>query len=127
MVFSSLMFLFVFLPMTLVLYYLVPKPLKNPVLILCSLIFYAWETPQYLVLMIFSVVFNYCAGLELDDLHQRGKPKAAKWVMIAGLLQIQRIFGGKPQPHPWRCPDCRQGGAASGDFLLYLPGAQLRF
>lgn len=83
MVFSSLIFLFVFLPITLVLYYIVPKPLKNPVLILCSLIFYAWETPQYLVLMLFSVVFNYCAGLELDDLHGQGKAKAAKWFMIA--------------------------------------------
>lgn len=83
MVFSSLIFLFVFLPITLALYYIVPKPLKNPVLILCSLIFYAWETPQYLVLMLFSVVFNYCAGLELDGLHQRGKSKAARWVMIA--------------------------------------------
>ena len=93
MVFSSLMFLFVFLPMTLVLYYLVPKPLKNPVLILCSLIFYAWETPQYLVLMIFSVVFNYCAGLELDDLHQRGKPKAAKWVMIAVVVMNLFLLG----------------------------------
>ena len=93
MVFSSLMFLFVFLPMTLVLYYLVPKPLKNPVLILCSLIFYAWETPQYLVLMLFSVVFNYCAGLELDDLHQRGKPKAAKWVMIAVVVMNLFLLG----------------------------------
>ena len=65
MVFSSLMFLFVFLPMTLVLYYLVPKPLKNPVLILCSLIFYAWETPQYLVLMIFSVVFSVFSFVDL--------------------------------------------------------------
>ena len=93
MVFSSLIFLFVFLPITLVLYYIVPKPLKNPVLILCSLIFYAWETPQYLVLMLFSVVFNYCAGLELDDLHQRGKPKAAKWVMIAVVVMNLFLLG----------------------------------
>ena len=75
MVFSSLMFLFVFLPMTLVLYYLVPKPLKNPVLILCSLIFYAWETPQYLVLMIFSVVFNYCAAWNWTTCISGGSPK----------------------------------------------------
>ena len=93
MVFSSLIFLFVFLPITLVLYYIVAKPLKNPVLILCSLIFYAWETPQYLVLMLFSVVFNYCAGLELDDLHQRGKPKAAKWVMIAVVVMNLFLLG----------------------------------
>lgn len=83
MVFSSLTFLFAFLPVTLLLYYLLPAPLKNPVLILCSLVFYAWETPEYLLLMAFSVVFNYCAGLELDDLRQRGKAKGAKWVMVA--------------------------------------------
>ena len=93
MVFSSLIFLFVFLPATLVLYYIVPRPLKNPALILCSLIFYAWETPQYLVLMLFSVVFNYCAGLELDDLHQRGKPKVAKWVMIAVVAMNLFLLG----------------------------------
>ena len=45
MIFSSLLFLFRFLPAVLVLYYLAPRPLRNLVLLLCSLVFYAWGEP----------------------------------------------------------------------------------
>ncbi len=65
MAFSTLIFLFAFLPASLLLYHLVPKALKNPVLLVCSLVFYAWGTPEYLAILLFSVVFNYCAGLFL--------------------------------------------------------------
>ena len=55
MVFSSLIFIFAFLPVTLALYYLVPFRAKNVVLLLCSLVFYAWGEPVYVVLMILNI------------------------------------------------------------------------
>ncbi|MDY2627027.1 MAG: MBOAT family O-acyltransferase [Lachnospiraceae bacterium] len=66
MVFSSLYFLFSFLPLVLCVYFLVPEFLKNIVLLLASIFFYAWGEPVYVVLMLFSAVFNYVIGLDLD-------------------------------------------------------------
>lgn len=65
MLFSSITFLFVFLPITLLLYYVVPHKFKNAVLLLCSLIFYAWGEPIYIFLMIFSILFNYVSGMDI--------------------------------------------------------------
>lgn len=66
MVFSSLMFIVAFLPLTLALYYIVPFRAKNVVLLLCSLVFYAWGEPVYVVLMILNIAFNYVAGLDIS-------------------------------------------------------------
>lgn len=66
MVFSSLIFIFVFLPVTLALYYLVPFKAKNPVLLVCSLVFYAWGEPVYVVLMMLNIAFNWAAGLDIS-------------------------------------------------------------
>ena len=66
MIFSSLFFIFIFLPVTLLLYYLVPWKLKNFVLLIMSLIFYAWGEPVYILLMMFSIVFNYVSALQMD-------------------------------------------------------------
>ncbi|WP_373218060.1 MBOAT family protein [Ruminococcus sp. 5_1_39BFAA] len=68
MVFSSIFFIFYFLPVFLLLYYLVPERFRNPVLLAGSLIFYAWGEPVYLLLMLFSCFFNYYMGLELERL-----------------------------------------------------------
>ena len=65
MVFSSLTFLVVFLPVVLGLYYLVPGRGKNIVFLLASIFFYAWGEPVYVVLMLFSCVFNYVCGLDI--------------------------------------------------------------
>ena len=64
MLFSSIVFLFTFLPAVLVLYYLLPERFHNPVLLLASLIFYAWGEPVYIFLMLLSILFNYFSGLE---------------------------------------------------------------
>ncbi len=66
MVFSSIPFLFFFLPLFLVLYFLVPKKLKNLVLLIFSLIFYAWGEPIYIILMLFSSLVDYINGLLLN-------------------------------------------------------------
>ncbi|MBC3888688.1 MBOAT family protein [Acetobacterium paludosum] len=67
MVFSSILFLFTFLPISLGLYYIVPKQIKNAVLLLASLIFYAWGEPVYVYLMIFTIIFDYSIGMIMDN------------------------------------------------------------
>jgi alginate O-acetyltransferase complex protein AlgI len=54
MLFSSLTFIFLFLPVVLAVYYLAPLKIRNLLLLLASLIFYAWGEPVYVVLMIYS-------------------------------------------------------------------------
>lgn len=67
MVFSSLVFLFVFLPIVLVLYYLSGKKYRNYLLLLASLFFYAWGEPTYVVIMLVSIGANYLCGLLVDE------------------------------------------------------------
>lgn len=62
MVFSSLLFLFIFLPLFFVSYFIVPKSLRNFILLIASLIFYAWGEPVYILIMIFSTVLDYSCG-----------------------------------------------------------------
>ena len=74
MVFSSITFLFIFLPAVLLCYYLLPGiKAKNAVLCLCSLVFYAWGEPVYVLLMIASVLLNYLAGLGMERFPRRKK------------------------------------------------------
>lgn len=63
MVFSSLIFIFIFLPLVLVSYYIVPKRFKNTIILLASLIFYAWGEPVYVLLIIVSILINYFGAL----------------------------------------------------------------
>ena len=62
MVFSSLTFLCVFLPLTLGVYYVCPRRGRNTVLLIASLVFYAWGEPKYVVLMVLSILANYVFG-----------------------------------------------------------------
>ncbi|GMK37754.1 alginate regulatory protein [Paenibacillus sp. CCS19] len=66
MVFSSLLFLFLFLPAVLVLYYVSPRRIRNLILFLTSLVFYAWGEPVYIVIMLLSTVTDYSFGLLLS-------------------------------------------------------------
>ena len=59
MVFSSIIFMFTFLPLSLLIYYIMPKGIRNFTLLLISLIFYAWGEPIYVLLMIFTIIFDY--------------------------------------------------------------------
>ena len=67
MLFSSIHFLFVFLPITMLVYYLVPYKLKNFVMLIASLLFYAWGEPVYVILMILSILFNYVMGKDISE------------------------------------------------------------
>ena len=62
MVFSSIPFLFFFLPLFLILYFFIPFKYKNYILLIFSLIFYAWGEPIYILLMFFSSIVDYLNG-----------------------------------------------------------------
>ena len=75
MLFSSIPFLYYFLPLTFLLYFLVPKSCKNAVLLIASLVFYGWGEPQYVFLMIASIIVGYISGLLIEVFHKRGRAK----------------------------------------------------
>ena len=66
MVFSSLLFLFRFLPAVLILYYIAPRKLRNVILLLFSLFFYAWGEPKYVFLMLFTITMDFFIGKGID-------------------------------------------------------------
>ena len=73
MLFSSVQFLFFFLPIFLILYYIVPFKLKNLILLIFSLIFYAWGEPIYIVLMVFSSIVDYTNGRLIEKYPSKKK------------------------------------------------------
>ena len=83
MVFSSLLFLFRFLPIVYILYYLAPKRLKNALLLIASLIFYAWGEPKYVLIMFASILLDYSCGLIIET--HRGK---RGWMRFGLLLSV---------------------------------------
>ena len=73
MVFSSLLFLFRFLPAVLILYFLAPRRWRNLVLLLFSLAFYAWGEPVYIILMLVSILVSYTGGILVDRFLRQGR------------------------------------------------------
>ena len=93
MVFSSLLFLFRFLPAVLILYFIVPKRFRNLVLLLVSLIFYAWGEPKYVFLMLFSILITYLGGFMVDRFRSSGDGKKAKISMIVTVALALSLLG----------------------------------
>ncbi len=71
MLFSSITFLYYFLPLTIFMYFLVPEPFKNAVLLFCSLVFYAWGEPKYVLLMGLSILLGYGFGLLIEKYRKK--------------------------------------------------------
>ena len=94
MVFSSLTFLFLFLPLSVLLYYLLPwRGYRNMLLLAFSLVFYAWGEPQYILLMLLSSLAAYLGGLLLE--HWKNRPRARKitfWITTALVISNLLIF-----------------------------------
>ena len=85
MVFSSFTFLFIFLPLVLLTYFLAKKrQLRNIVLLVFSLIFYAWGEPVYVILMLLSIIVNYLIALKIER-RKRGKKK---WMIIDVIFNL---------------------------------------
>ncbi len=93
MIFSSVFFMFMFLPITLLLYFIVPRAFKNVVILFVSLIFYAWGEPVYVLLMLFSIVYNYVCGLEIDYNRKHGRSRKAKFAFIMSVAVNLGILG----------------------------------
>ena len=94
MVFSSPLFLFYFLPVVLILYYLVPRGQlfwKTLVLLVGSLFFYAWGEPRFVLIMLASIAANYGFGLWVGADRQRGR-KGRLPVLLAVLANLGLLF-----------------------------------
>ena len=86
MVFSSIVFIFYFLPVVLLVYYLVPDKAKNVVLLIASLVFYAWGAPDFFPIFIASMICNF---LITNKMHNTEAPKAKKgWLAVSMVLNI---------------------------------------
>ena len=89
MLFSSLPFLYYFLPAVLMVYFLVPRQLKNGVLLLSSLIFYGWGEPKYVLLMIATIALFYGCGLAIEGAKQPRWKKV--WLLVSVVLSLSLL------------------------------------
>ena len=86
MVFSSIEFIFYFLPAVLLVYYLVPKVAKNVVLLMASLLFYAWGAPDFICIFIASMICNF---MITNKMHRTKEIKGRKvWLALSLVLNI---------------------------------------
>lgn len=93
MVFSSLIFLYVFLPITFLLHYLAKTlKMKNIVLMILSVFFYAWGEPFYVILMLFTTLVNYVCGRIIDAKRGTGGAKAAMIACVVITLSLLGVF-----------------------------------
>ena len=86
MVFSSVLFLFRFLPIFMICYFLVPRKMKNLVLFLGSLVFYAWGEPVYIFLMLFSTISDYVWGRLIEE--YRGKDRSRIFLLCSIVINL---------------------------------------
>ena len=92
MLFSSIPFLYYFLPLVLVLYFLVPTKLKSAVLLMASLIFYGWGEPKFLVMMILSILAGYIFGLLIEHSQKPSQKKLWLTLSVASSLAMLGWF-----------------------------------
>lgn len=93
MVFSSLLFLFRFLPLMLLAYFAAPRRGRNAVLFLGSLIFYAWGEPVYVLLMLFSTAVDYIHGRVIESAREAGKEKRARRALVSSVIVNLTLLG----------------------------------
>ena len=82
MVFSSLLFLTLFLPLTFFLYYFLPGRCRNVLLLIVSLVFYAWGEPKHIILMLITTVYTWLLSLLLEKYIVTGKTTAARFLLF---------------------------------------------
>lgn len=95
MVFSSIIFLFVYLPAVLALYYITPRKGRNFLLFVVNLIFYGWGEPKLVVLMLVSTLINYISGLLIGKMKNEdgSNRRSAKVVLIISVLVNLGLLG----------------------------------
>ena len=118
MVFSTIIFLFRFLPITLALYYLAPAKLKNTVLFLCSLVFYCWGEVRFFPVMVALILINYVCGLAIE--HFDAKPALRKvFLLIALIGSLGMLFYFKYANFVLRSANALLGTALSYSIDVY--------
>ena len=97
MVFSSIVFMFAYLPITLLAYYLVPRQGRNIFLFIVNLIFYGWGEPKLVLLMVFNIFFNYIGGWLVDKYRADAKKKKLFLILTCvldiGILAVFKYTG----------------------------------
>ncbi len=91
MVFSGLTFMLAFLPIMLILYYIMPKKGKNAVILISGLLFYAWGEPLYVFAMILSTFIDYTAGRLMDKFDD--SPKTRKVSLLISVIMNLALLG----------------------------------
>ena len=91
MVFSSITFLFYFLPIALLVYFICPRRIRNAWLAVASLVFYAWGEPRYILIMLFSTVVDYTCGQLIGRARSQGK--SGKVFLIASIIVNLSVLG----------------------------------
>ena len=91
MLFSSITFLFLFLPVVLAVYYIVPYKAKSIILLVASLFFYAWGEPVYVVIMVLSILLNYFCTRDIKE--NENEPVKAKFKVVFAVTGNLYIFG----------------------------------
>ena len=89
MIFSSPLFLVLYLPLVLGIYYISPRRLKNLILFMASLLFYGWGEPIYVSLMLFSTIVDYTHGMMVDK--HRGTKKAKYWLLSSVVINLSLL------------------------------------
>ena len=95
MLFSSTTFLFLFLPITILLYFMMPKKLRNGVLLLVSLIFYGWGEPRLVILMLISILVGYLTGIMVYHARKQNRTamaKAAVWIAVVYNVGVLAVY-----------------------------------
>ena len=94
MVFSSFTFIFLFLPLVLCMYYIVPgRIFKNLVLIVSSLLFYSWGEPFYVLIMVLSILNDYTFSNLLVKARENNQPRKARVYFIISILINLGLLG----------------------------------
>ena len=92
MVFSSIPFLYYFLPAVLILYAIAPRAAKNMVLLLSSLFFYGWGEPRYVAIMLVAICAGYCFGRLIEVFRGKGLSKVFLFLSVAGSVCMLGYF-----------------------------------
>ena len=91
MVFSSIVFLYIFLPIMLLLYFIVPSKFKNAIMILASLVFFAWGEIRYIFIMLVLAVMDFICGKQITK-YQDNKKKKIFFLMINVVVNLGILF-----------------------------------
>ena len=92
MVFSSLVFMFIYLPVVLAVYYLVPVKWRNLWLFIVNLVFYGWGEPVYILLMILSILINYISGIIVGANRDTNRKKAKTALIINTVINLALLM-----------------------------------